>query len=127
MTDQDKLVEELRELRIFLSGEGPMENVWFGDSPPPSHRGAFWWRKRLAGIDQAADALTSKDEEIKGLREALEEIASEVPAQVASGFVQGPAVLWAWAQRRANAALALPPEGGKAGKDALSSDEEAGS
>ncbi len=62
---------------------------------------SFTWND----IQAVLAALASKDEEIKRLRETLERIAKTTPAHVAGGFVQGPRVLWLWAQRTARQAL----------------------
>jgi hypothetical protein len=45
----------LAEITAFLTGEAPLEGVWFGERTP-AEKGMFWWRKRLiADANQAAD------------------------------------------------------------------------
>ena len=36
----------LKEVVAFLTGEAPLDGVWFG-GVHPTERGAFWWRKHL--------------------------------------------------------------------------------
>lgn len=47
------MADQLAPVLAFLSGEAPLEGVWFGD-PHPTEKGAFWWRKHLrtAGVGE---------------------------------------------------------------------------
>jgi hypothetical protein len=60
----EELVAELRELRLYLSGQGLLEGREFGEDWKPEspwpHR--FGWRRHLDRIDRAIEALTPKVE-----------------------------------------------------------------
>lgn len=102
MTPTDKteiaaLVERLRN-----------DHAPYWDRQASCARGPETARGYYQRVDQslrAAALVTALAEERERMREALAEIANAKPERVADGFVQGPAVLWAWAQRTARAAL----------------------
>lgn len=55
------LVEKLEELRLFLSGEGELDGVSFGERPGYAS-GNFWWRRHLPALSHAAQRI----EELEG-------------------------------------------------------------
>ena len=62
------LSERLRTLRSYLDGSGDLEGVSFG-----VRRGdrAFWWRKHLTVVDEAATTIDTQAAEIERLRASL--------------------------------------------------------
>jgi hypothetical protein len=69
-TNPDELVEDLREFRRFLNGSGPLDGVHFGEWN--GRYGPYWWRQHLDRIDTAADLITSLQDRIAQLEEALQ-------------------------------------------------------
>lgn len=77
----DDLKERLRALYRFLSGEGELDDLWFGDEPPPGHkrRGTYWWRSsHLRAIDEAAARLEALEAKVKDAVVALEPFAKNI-------------------------------------------------
>lgn len=68
----DGLVERLKELRLFLNGEGELDGHSFGETAliTRTRAGAFWWRKHLARMDLAAStSLRLREERDELLRD----------------------------------------------------------
>lgn len=65
------LSERLLTLRSYLDGSGDLEGVSFGMRP--ATKPAFWWRKHLTAIDEAATTIDTQAAEIERLRASLAE------------------------------------------------------
>lgn len=67
---------DVEALRLFLNGEAPLDDTWFGESHP-TLRGAFWWRtmmnnilKELARRQAEAQPVAWRYESVKALLRA---------------------------------------------------------
>lgn len=49
MTNPEQV--KIETLIAFLNGEGPLDGVWFGDTPV-KERGPFFWRKYLRAFEE---------------------------------------------------------------------------
>lgn len=120
MTEQ-KLVPA--DVIAFLMGEGPMDDLWFGETKPimnGKYQAAFWWRDRLRDLPSAPPAPSGRrSDDLRPLVEAVEDFIN-VPrtggeTSEVRTYRHGLYPVW---ERLRDALIAAPsPDTGKMGGD----------